>query len=213
MKCRVNGTVFGAFACLYMAVLAIAAFFASLNIIGFTHSSLVSFTEGEPKNMAAYTYIAEGETYGYAVETYAAASIFAPQSETVFYFREFPGVRTKAVNIVVYPVAVALFGAGFSLLIKLGQTQFKENSAHFGDYIVFTIISAASLIPACICVCFACNFYTSEYNEAAAVSSSVNAASVLLGIIGANLLMWGIAVKVREYKLKNAGLTSKSCKK
>lgn len=202
MKCRVNGTVFGAFACLYMAVLAIAAFFASLNIIGFTHSSLVSFTEGEPKNVAAYTYIAEGETYGYTVETYAAASIFAPQSETVFYFREFPGVRTRAVNIVVYPVAVALFGSAFSLLIKLGQTQFKENGAHFGDYIIFTIISAASLIPACICVCFACNFYTSQYNEAAAVSSSVNAASILLGIIGANLLMWGIAVKVREHKMK-----------
>lgn len=202
MKCRVNGTVFGAFACLYLAVLAIAGFFASLNIIGFTHCSLVSFTEGEPKNRAAYTYIVDGETYGYAVETYAASSIFAPQSETVFYFREFPGVRTQAVNIVVYPVAVALFGSAFSLLIKLGQTQFKENGAHFGDYIVFTIISAASLIPACICVCFACNFYTSEYNEAAAVSSSVNAASILLGIIGANLLMWGIAVKVREHKAK-----------
>ena len=202
MKCRVNGTVFGAFACLYMAVLAIAAFFASLNIIGFTHSSLVSFTEGEPKNTAAYTYIAGGETYGYTVETYAAASIFAPQNETVFYFREFPGVRTQAVNIVVYPVAVALFGSAFSLLIKLGQTQFKENCAHFGDYIIFTIISAVSLIPACICVCFACNFYTSQYNGAAAVSSSVNGASVLLGIIGANLLMWGIAVKVREYKMK-----------
>lgn len=202
MKCRVNGTVFGAFACLYLAVLAIAAFFASLNIIGYTHSVLVSFTEGEPTNTAVYTYIVGGETYGYTVETHAASSIFVSQSETVFYFREFPSVRTQAVNIVVYPVAVALFGAAFSLLIKLGQTRFRENGAHFGDYIVFTVISAVSLIPACSCVCFACNFYTSQYNEAVAVSSSVNAISVLLGIIGANLLMWGIAVKVREYRTK-----------
>ena len=203
LKCRVNGWVFIAFSFLYFAVIAVTGFFTSLSIIGYTYSSLTNVTERDDGYAdAVYTYTVEGEPYTYTREIAAVTSGLAPAAETVFYFREFPGTQTEALNIVIYPIFIVILGSAFSGVIKFAQTKLDDKSARLGEFRIPTVITLLSLVPTIIFTIRTCHLYTSAEGDLALAKKSVISGGALLINIGLILLMWGICSKVREYRLK-----------
>lgn len=202
LKCRVSGWIFLAFTLLYFAGLSVVGFFASLNIIGYTYSGLVSVEEkkGESVATALYSYKVEDEIYTYKKDIPAVTANLAPGAETVFYFRRFPSVTTESLNIVIYPIITAIFGASFSVIFKHAQNKFPEKPSRLSEYKVPTAISLISFIPAAIFMILLCNLNTSAEDDIETAISSVFAIRGLLILVGALLLMWGIIVKVKEYR-------------
>lgn len=202
LKCRVSGWIFFAFTLLYFAGLSIVGFFASLNIIGYTYSRLVSVDNDDGGSMASalYSYKVEGEIYSYTKEIPAVTSNLAPTAETVFYFRRFPSVTTEALNIVIYPIITAILGASFSVVFKHGQNKFPEKPYRLSDYKAPTIISIISFIPAAVLTTLLCNLNTSAEDDINTAADSIFALRGLLILIGCLILMWGIIVKVKERK-------------
>ena len=203
LKCRVNGWVFLAFTLLYFAIIAVAGFFTALHIIGYTYSGLTHITDREDGYAdAVYTYTVNGEPYTYTREIMAETAQFAPVAETVFYFREFPDTQTEALNIVIYPIITVILGSCFSGLIKFAQTKLNDKSARLGEFRIPAVITLISLIPSIIFTIMFCNLYTSAQSDLVLAKKSVISGGALLINIGLILLMWGIASKVREYRLK-----------
>jgi len=177
--------------------MSVVAFFTTLNIIGISYSELVEITD----NRAVYEYIADKDTYAYS-KPLETPEILAPQVETVFYFREYPSVRTGAVEVFIYPTFIAILGLAFALIFRHGTDLLTESSSMFGEYILPTILSILSLIPVCINVYEVCGLYTSVMSAFANAAESVYSASTTLWIINMNLLMWGVWAKAVEYSKK-----------
>lgn len=203
LKCRVSGWIFLAFTLLYFAGLSVVGFFATLNIIGYTYSGLVSVEEkGEGISDALYYYKVKGDVYYYTKEIPTVTARLAPTAETVFYFRRFPSVTTEALNIVIYPIVTAVLSASFSAVFKHGQNKFPENPSRLSEYKVPTVISLISFIPAAVFMVLLCNLNTSAEDDINTAITSIFALRGLLILAGALLLMWGIIVKVKEYRKK-----------
>lgn len=203
LKCRVSGWIFLAFTLLYFAGLSVVGFFATLNIIGYTYSGLVSVEEkGEGISDALYYYKVGGDVYYYTKEIPTVTARLAPTAETVFYFRRFPSVTTEALNIVIYPIVTAVLSASFSAVFKHGQNKFPENPSRLSEYKAPTVISLISFIPAAVLMVLLCNLNTSAEDDINTAITSIFALRGLLILAGALLLMWGIIVKVKEYRKK-----------
>ena len=204
LKCRVSGWIFLAFTLLYFAGLSVVGFFATLNIIGYTYSGLVTVeeTKSEAEVSALYSYKVNGEVYTYSKEIPAVTASLAPSAETVFYFRRFPWVTTESFNIVIYPIVTAVLGASFSAVFKHGQNKFPEKPSRLSEYKVPAVISLISLIPAAVFVAMLCNLNTSVEDDMETAAASVFALRGLLILVGALLLMWGIIAKVKENRKK-----------
>ena len=174
--------------------MSIVAFFTTLSIIGISYSELIEITD----NRAVYEYQVDEKTYTYS-EPLETPEILAAQTETVFYFREYPSVRTGAVEVFIYPTFIAVLGLAFALIFKHGTDLLDESSSMLGEYLLPTILSILSLIPVCINVYEVCGLYTSVMSVFANAAESVYSASTTLWIINTNLLMWGVWAKIVEY--------------
>lgn len=178
--------------------MSIVAFFTTLNIIGISYSELIEITDD---NRAVYEYAVDENSYTYS-EPLETPEILASQVETVFYFREYPSVRTGATEVFIYPTFIAVLGLAFALIFKHGTDLLDESSSTLGEYLLPTIISILSLIPVCLNVYEVCGLYTSVMSAFANAAESVYSVSTTLWIINSVLLMWGIWAKLVEYNKK-----------
>lgn len=184
--------------------MSITALISTLNIIGICYSDYIRTEETGDGYRAVYEYIVEEEKYTYSVPA-TSHEIITSQIETVFYFREYPSVRTGSLEIFIYPALTAVFGLGFALLFKNGTDLLDENSTTFGEYILPTGITILSLIPVCKNVYEVCGLYTSVLSAFKNAEESVYSASTTLGIMNLMLLLWGVWAKLIEYKKKKSG--------
>ncbi len=197
---RVNGWIFLAFSCLFFAILSIAALFATLNIIGISHSELKDITA---ERLAVYEYVVEEESYSYTVDVGDTRDFLVPTVETVFYFKEYPSAQTyAAVEFFVYPTIIALLGLCFALIFRHGQDLLDEKSSKLGMYVFPLILTVLSLGFAWHNVTEACGMYTSLLSAASNYEESIKAISKTLLIININLLVWGLWAKLVEKKTK-----------
>lgn len=199
---RVNGWIYLAAVCLYLAVVSITALLSTLNIIGICYSGITGITE-EGERLAHYSYMVDSDVYNYTVPIEDTSEFLVPQIETVFYFREYPSVRTGATEIFIYPAFVAVLGLASALLIRHGTDELTEDSPSIGMYIVPIAFSIISLIPVCANVWEVCGLYTSVMSAFENAKESVYAASISLEMINLNLLIWGIWAKLVERRRKN----------
>jgi len=198
LKLRINGWIFLAFTCLYGAIMCITAFFSTIGIIGICYSDFIGTQNNQDGHYAVYEYIVDDEPYRYQkpIET---AELLMPQVETVFYFREYPSVRTGSLEIFIYPAFIALFGLGFALIFKHGVDNLDENSPKLGEYLLPIAVTVLSLFPVCKNVFEVCGLYTSVLSAFTNAEESVYSISTTLGIINMNLLMWGVWAKMVEH--------------
>lgn len=200
---RVNGWIFLAFSCLFFAVLAIAALFATLDIIGICYSELKEISVETGERLAVYEYIVDKEGYSYSVSIGDTREFLVPVSETVFYFKEYPSVQTyAAVEFFIYPTIIALLGLCFALIFRYGQDLLKSDSPRLGMYIVPLILTLLSLGFAWHNVTEACGIYTSLLSATSNSEESVKAIAKTLFIVNVNLLIWGIWTKLVERRVK-----------
>lgn len=198
MNLRVNSKIFLAFSCLFFCFIAIAALFGTLNVIGICYSGVTEITEVNGVKTAVYEYYADGERYTYTAPA-EDADLLTPQSETVFYFREYPSVRTDtAAEFFVYPFAAAVLALFFALIFRQGLEALDENSGRLGDYIIPVILTVVSLIFIWRNVTEACGLYTGFLSAAVNYEGSIRAVSKSLMLINANLLIWGAWAKFTE---------------
>lgn len=200
---RVNGWIFLAFSCLFFVILAIAALFATLDIIGICYSELKEISVETGERLAVYEYIVEEESYNYSVPIGDTRDFLVPVTETVFYFKEYPSIQTyAAVEFFIYPTIIALLGLCFALIFRHGQDLLNGNSTRLGMYIAPLILTLLSLGFAWHNVTEACGIYTSLLSAASNYDESVKAIGKTLFVININLLVWGIWTKLVERRLK-----------
>ena len=197
LRVRVNGWIYLASVCLYFAVISITALFSTLNIIGICYSGLTGITD-EGERLAHYSYIVNEDSYSYSVNIEDTADFLVPQLETVFYFKEYPSVRTGAAEIFIYPAFTAVLGLASALLIRHGSDELTDESPTLGMYALPIALSAVSLIPICLNVREVCGLYTSVMSAFENAKESVYSASISLELANLNLLMWGIWAKLIE---------------
>ena len=208
LRVRVNGWIYLAAVCLYFAVISITALFSTLNIIGICYSGLTEITE-ESERLAHYTYMVDEDSYIYSVSIEDTSDFLVPQLETVFYFKEYPSVRTGAVEIFIYPAFTAVLGLASALLIRHGTDELTEESPTLGMYALPLVLSTVSLVFICINIWEVCGLYTSVMSAFENAKESVYAASVSLELANLNLLMWGIWAKLVEKRRKQGKLFKK----
>lgn len=192
---RVNGWIFLAFTWLFIAVMSIAALLSTLDIIGICYSSFVCV---EDDRTAVYSYIVGERSYTYSVPAENTSELLLPRTETVFYFKEYPSVRTSPLEIFIYPLITAAMGLAFALTLRHGLDNLGEGSSPFRPYAVPAAISALSLIPVCLNISWVCGLYTSILSAIVNIEESVRAFSITLGLLNGNLIMWGIWSKAVE---------------
>lgn len=203
MKCRVNGLVFLAFVFLYFAVLAICASWAVFILVDSGYSSFISLDEDENgENTATYSYTVDEKQYVYSVATATETPILVPQNERIFYFKDYPDVRTDPFITLINPILIMVMGAAFSLTFRVSQHHLYDDSSRFGSYIIPSIISLITLIPSGKSAFNACDFVISAHASEETTRSAVTSMSFILLIVGVNLLMWGIWAKVIESRAK-----------
>lgn len=203
LKCRVNGLVFLAFVFLYFAVLAICASGAVFMLVDSAYSTFVSLDEGENGiNTANYSYTVDETQYTYSVETVVDSPLLVAQNERIFYFKDYPAVRTDPFITLINPILIMVMGAAFSVTLRASQHHLYDDSSRFGSYLIPSIISFITLIPSGKSAFNACNFYISVHASEETTRSAVTSMSFILLIIGVNLLMWGIWAKVIESRAK-----------
>ena len=203
-RLRVNGWMFFAFIFLYFAIIFITAFFSTLQIIGICYSSLGEITE-DGQRLAHYSYTVDDRDYSYTVDIDDTSEFLVPQIETVFYFKEYPSVRTGSLEIFIYPALIAACSLAFALIFRHGADELNEDSAQLGAYIVPILFSIASLYPVCSNVWEVCGLYTSVMSAFENTRESVYSLAKSLGYINLNLLLWGVWAKIAERRSKNKG--------
>lgn len=199
LKLRVNGWVFFAFIFLYASIMFITAFFSTLQIIGICYGTLSEITVQEER-LAHYVYEVDGRDYSYTVDIEDTSDFLVPQIETVFYFREYPSVRTGSLEIFIYPALIAVCSLAFALIFRHGTDELDEDSPQLGAYIVPVMFSILSLFPVCANVWDVCGLYTSVMSAFENAENSIYSLSKSLGYINLNLLLWGIWAKAAEYR-------------
>lgn len=203
---RVNGWIFLAFSCLFFVIAAIAALFATLDIIGICYSGLTDISAESGERLALYEYIVNEKVYRYSVPVGDTSELLVPMTETVFYFKEYPSVRTyAAVEFFIYPATIAVFGLCFALIFRRGLDCLNENSNRLRLYVVPLIFSLFSIGFVWHNVTEACGLYTSLLSAASNSEESIKAVSKTLLIVNINLLIWGTRTKSVERKKEKNG--------
>lgn len=203
-RLRVNGWIFMAFAFLYLAVMFITALFSTLQIIGICYSGITEIT-GEETRLAHYEYKVDDRVYSYSVDIEDTSEFLVPQFETVFYFKEYPSVRTDSTALFVYPALIAACGLAFALIFRYGTDELSEESSTLGIFAVPIVFSIISLFPVCKNVWEVCGLYTSVMSAFENAQESVYALAKSLGYMNFNLLLWGVWSKIAEYRKKRQG--------
>ena len=203
-RLRVNGWMFFAFIFLYAAIMFITAFFSTLQIIGICYSSVTEITE-DGQRLAHYEYEVDDRVYSYAVDIENTAEFLVPQIETVFYFKEYPSVRTGSLELFIYPAIVAACSLCFALIFRHGTDELTEDSPQLGIYIVPILFSIVSLFPVCSNVWEVCGLYTSVMSAFENAQESVYSLAKSLGYINLNLLLWGVWAKIAERRKAGNG--------
>ncbi len=201
LRLRVNGWIFLAFVFLYFAVMSITALFSTLQIVGICYSGFTGITE-DGERLAHYGYEVDGTIYNYSVDIGDTSDFLVPQLETVFYFKEYPSVRTESAAIFVYPVFIAVCALAFALIFRHGTDELTEDSPQLKTYILPILFSIVSLFPVCKNVWEVCGLYTSSVGAFESAEDSVYALAKSLGYINLNLLLWGIWAKIAERRRK-----------
>jgi len=209
LKLRVNGWIFLAFIFLYFAVMFITALFSTLQIIGICYSGITEITE-EDERLAHYEYTVDDKSYNYTVDIEDTSEFLVPQLETVFYFKEYPSVRTTSAAIFVYPALIAACGLAFALIFRHGTDELTEDSPILGAYVLPVLFSFVSLFPVCKNVWEVCGLYTSAMSAFENAQDSVYALAKSLGYINLNLLLWGIWAKLAERRRKKPAKKEKA---
>ncbi len=200
-RLRVNGWIFLAFVFLYFAILFITALFSTLQIVGICYSGFTEITE-EGARLAHYEYQVDDRVYGYSVNIEDTSEFLVPQLETVFYFKEYPSVRTDSTVIFIYPTFIAVCALAFALIFRHGTDELTEESSTLGIYVLPVIFSFISLFPVCKNVWEVCGLYTSVMSAFENAQESVYALAKSLGYINLNLLLWGVWTKIAERRRK-----------
>ncbi len=198
---RVNGWIYLASVFLYAAIVFITALFSTLQIIGICYSGFTEITE-DGARLARYEYEVDDRTYSYSEDIGDTSEFLVPQLETVFYFKEYPSVRTDSTVLFVYPALIAACGLAFALIFRHGTDELTEESPTFGAYVVPVIFSFISLFPVCRNVWEVCGLYTSVMSAFENAEHSVYALAKSLGYINLNLLLWGVWSKFAERRRK-----------
>ena len=198
-RLRVNGWMFFAFIFLYAAVIFITAFFSTLQIIGICYSGFEEITE-EEQRIAHYVYEVDDKEYRYTVDIENTSEFLVPQFETVFYFKEYPSVRTGSLELFIYPALVAVCSLAFALIFRHGTDELNEDSVRLGVYVVPVIFSILSLYPVCVNVWDVCGLYTSVMSAFENARDSVYSLAKSIVCINLNLLLWGVWAKIAEYR-------------
>lgn len=201
-RLRVNGWMFLAFVFLYFAIMFITALFSTLQIIGICYSGLTEITE-DGERLAHYEYIADDRVYNYTVNIEDTSAFLVPQLETVFYFKEYPSVRTGSLEIFIYPALTAVCALAFALIFRHGTDELNEDSSQLGTYFLPILFSIVSLYPVCTNVWDVCGLYTSVMSAFENAQESVYSLAKSLGYINLNLLLWGVWAKIAERRRKN----------
>lgn len=200
-RLRVNGWMFLAFVFLYFAILFITALFSTLQIVGICYSGFREITEDDVR-LAHYEYMVDGRVYDYSVNIGDTSEILVPQLETVFYFKEYPSVRTDSTAVIIYPAFIAVCALAFALIFRHGTDELTEDSATLGIYVLPVLFSIVSLFPVCRNVWEVCGLYTSVMSAFENAEDSVYALAKSLGYINLNLLLWGVWTKIAERRKK-----------
>ena len=201
LNLRVNGWIYLASVFLYAAIVFITALFSTLQIIGICYSGFTEIT-GDGTRLAHYEYEVDGRTYSYSEDIGDTSEFLVPQLETVFYFKEYPSVRTDSTVLFVYPALIAACGLAFALIFRHGTDELTEDSPTFGIFVVPVIFSFISLFPVCRNVWEVCGLYTSVMSAFENAEHSVYALAKSLGYINLNLLLWGVWSKIAERRRK-----------
>ena len=201
LNLRVNGWIYLASVFLYAAIVFITALFSTLRIIGICYSGFTEITEDETR-LAHYEYEVDGRTYSYTADIGNTSEFLVPQLETVFYFKEYPSVRTDSTVLFVYPALIAACGLAFALIFRHGTDELTEDSPAFGTFVIPTLFSFATLFPVCMNVWEVCGLYTSVMSAFENAEHSVYALAKSLGYINLNLLLWGVWSKIAERRRK-----------
>lgn len=209
MKLRVNGWIYLAFVFLYAAIAFITALFSTLQIIGICYSGITEITE-DGERLAHYSYTVDEKDYSYSVDIEDTSEFLVPQLETVFYFKEYPSVRTDSTTLFVYPALIAACGLAFALIFRHGTDELTEDSPTFGVFVIPTLFSFISLFPVCRNVWEVCGLYTSVISAFENAQESVYALAKSLGYINLNLLLWGVWTKAAERRRKKTQVTKKA---
>ncbi len=201
LRLRVNGWIYLASIFLYAAIVFITAFFSTLQLVGICYSAITGITE-ENGRYAHYEYMVDGQNYGYSVDIEDTSEFLVPQMETVFYFKEYPSVRTDCAAVFVYPALIAACGLAFALIFRHGTDELTEESPLLSGYILPILFSFISLFPVCLNVWEVCGLYTSVVSPFENAEESVYALAKSLGYINLNLLLWGVWAKLAERRKK-----------
>lgn len=200
-RLRVNGWIFLASVFLYFSIMFITALFSTLQIVGICYSGFTGITE-EEQRLAHYEYEVDDKAYSYSVDVEDTSEFLVPKLETVFYFKEYPSVRTNSAVIFIYPAFIAVCSLAFALIFRHGTDELTEESPTLGIFILPILFSVISLFPVCKNVWEVCGLYTSVMSAFENAQDSVYALAKSLGYINLNLLLWGIWSKLAERRHK-----------